>query len=206
MRTQSMGKDKKASVGFSFKIGCICAGIIPWEEGSDIFTLQQVHSNEVYVLTEFTPKSPEADAVITQLRGIKVGVKTADCVPVALLGQKTVGVVHAGWKGLKAGIIEETLKIFEQFEPINSVIAFVGPSAKACCYQVGEDFKKSFIATYYRNGSLFLDTQEEAILRLKRCGVKKLVKLNVCTICHTNWPSHRRDKTKDRIITYAYIE
>jgi len=185
------------------KVGNIHAGIT--REGKGIFTLKQTHSQKVHVLERLTHELIEGDALITQLRGIKIGVKTADCVPIALLGRYTVGVIHAGWRGLKNKIIENTVDVFKSFEPINQVVAFVGPSAKACCYQVGENFKEHFICIHYKNGSFFLDTQEEAIIALKNLGIRRFIKLSSCSICNTKYPSYRRDKTKERLFTYAQI-
>lgn len=186
------------------KVGNIYAGITKEEKG--IFTLKQTHSQKVHVLEKSTYEVIEGDALITQLRGIKIGVKTADCVPVALLGRYTVGVIHAGWRGLKNRIIENTIDIFKSFEPIDQVIAFVGPSAKACCYQVGEDFKEHFICIHYKNGSFFLDTQEEAMMILKNLGISRFIKLSSCSICNIKYPSYRRDRAKERLFTYAQIE
>ncbi|MGC8852592.1 MAG: peptidoglycan editing factor PgeF [Hydrogenobacter sp.] len=185
------------------KVGNIRAGITKNPEG--IFTLKQTHSDKVYLLERLNQEPIEGDAIITQLRGIRIGVKTADCVPIALLGKHTVGVIHAGWRGLKGKIIENTVEMFKSFEKIDEVIAFLGPSAKACCYQVGEEFKEHFVCLHYKNGSFFLDTQEEAIIKLKSLGIRKFIKLSSCSICNVKYPSYRRDKTKERLFTYACI-
>ncbi|WP_245810055.1 peptidoglycan editing factor PgeF [Hydrogenobacter hydrogenophilus] len=185
------------------KVGNIYAGITKNSEG--IFTLKQTHSDKVYLLERLTQELAEGDAIITQLRGVKIGVKTADCVPIALLGKHTVGVIHAGWRGLKGKIIENTIEMLKNFEKIDELTAFVGPSAKACCYQVGEEFKEHFICIHYKNGSFFLDTQEEAITKLKSLGIRRFIKLSSCSICNTKYPSYRRNKTKERLFTYAQI-
>ncbi|MGB9874133.1 MAG: peptidoglycan editing factor PgeF [Hydrogenobacter sp.] len=185
------------------KVGNIHAGITKNSEG--IFTLKQTHSDKVYLLERLIQEPIEGDAIITQLRGIRIGVKTADCVPIALLGKHTVGVIHAGWRGLKGKIIENTIEMLKNFEKIDELTAFVGPSAKACCYQVGEEFKEHFVCLHYKNGSFFLDTQEEAITKLKSLGIRKFIKLSSCSICNVKYPSYRRDKTKERLFTYACI-
>lgn len=201
-----MGESEEANLIFSLRVGNAIVGVKFWEGKEKIFTLKQTHSNKVYVFEKLTHGGVEGDAIITQLKGVRIGVKTADCVPIALLGPFTVGVIHAGWKGLKEGIIEEAIEVFKSFESLKNVVAFVGPSAKACCYQVGTWFKDLFSSIHYKNGSFFLDTQEEAVLRLKKSGIQRFVKLGICTICNLKYPSYRRDKSKDRIITYVYIK
>ncbi|MEZ0360469.1 MAG: laccase domain-containing protein [Hydrogenobacter sp.] len=206
MCTQSIGESEEANLIFFLRVGNAIVGVKFCEGKEKIFTLKQTHSNKVYVFEKLTNGEVEGDAIITQLKGVRIGVKTADCAPIALLGHFTVGVIHAGWKGLKEGIIEEAVEVFKSFEPLKNVVAFVGPSAKACCYQVEAWFKDLFSYIHYKSGSFFLDIQEEAVLRLKKSGIHKFVKLNVCTICNAKYPSYRRDKSKDRIITYVYIK
>ncbi len=198
------GKEsKETDLIFSLKLERARLGIKLWRGDEDIYVPKQVHSNRVILLDNM--ENGEGDAIITTLLNTKIGVKTADCVPIALLGYRTVAVIHAGWRGLKDGIIENTLGMFERFEPLSHAFAFVGPSARACCYKVGKDFEKSFLSVHVKNGSLFLDTQEEAIIKLKREGIRKLLRINVCTICNHRLPSHRRDKTQDRMVTFAEV-
>ncbi len=203
MHTQNLREGKKALI-FSFQTQRARIALKPYEGDKDVLTLKQVHSSRVILLEDFL-EGLEGDAIITQRKGLKIGVKTADCVPIALLGEKTVAVVHAGWRGLKEGILEETIKALKDLEPLENFLAFVGPSAKACCYEVGEEFKELFTSLYFRNSKLYMDTQEEAILRLKGSGIKRLFLYKVCTICHHSLPSHRKDKTKDRILTLAEL-
>lgn len=189
---------------FSLERGRTKVVIKRWEGDKEVLTLNQVHSSKLYVVDAFI-KGLEGDALITQKPGLRIGIRTADCVPIALLGRNTIGVIHAGWRGLKEGIIEKTLEKLSFFEPLENFLAFIGPSAKACCYEVGKEFKELFINLYYRNGKHYMDTQEEALLKLKVMGVKNFYLYKVCTICHSLLPSHRRDKTSSRILTYAEI-
>jgi len=200
-----MGEVKEDNLIFSFKKGNAFLGVKLWEGDKDIYTLKQTHSDRVILLENIKTEQKEGDAIITTLRGVKIGVRTADCVPIALLGSNAVGVIHAGWRGLKSGIIEKAIRVFERFEEIKDLTAFLGPSARACCYQVGEEFKELFLRIHYKNGAFFLDTQEEALAQLKSLGVRKVVRLSSCTICNTKYPSYRRDKTKERLITYAML-
>lgn len=204
MRKKDFRKGKEADLIFSFRKGRARVAIKRWEEDADVLTLRQVHSSKVYLLDDYV-KDLEGDAIITQRLGLKVGVRTADCVPLVLLGSRTVAVVHAGWRGLKEGIVEEVLKRLVELERVEDLLAFVGPSAKACCYQVGEEFKDFFEGLHWRGGRLYMDTQQEVLLRLKKAGVRKFVVYGVCTICHQSLPSYRRDRTQERLLTFAEL-
>lgn len=175
-----------------------------WEKDKDVLTLKQVHSSKVW-LVEDHRKGLEGDALITQKVGLKVGVRTADCVPVALLGEKSVCVIHAGWRGLKEGIVEKAVKELSRLEPVDNFLAFVGPSAKSCCYEVGEEFKKHFKSLYHRSGRNYMDTQEEALLRLKSFGIREFFVYKVCTVCHPYLPSYRKNGTQERLLTFAEL-
>ncbi|MFN3814113.1 MAG: polyphenol oxidase family protein [Aquificaceae bacterium] len=199
----SYKESKEADLIFSLKLEKARLGVKLWRGDEDIYVSKQVHSNRVILFDKM--EDEEGDAIITTLVNTKIGIRTADCVPLAILGYRTVAVIHAGWRGLRDGIIENTLKMFERFEPLSHTVAFVGPSAKACCYKVGKEFEKSFLSLHIKNGSLFLDTQEEAIIKLRRGGIRKFLRLNVCTICNHKLPSYRREKTQDRMVTFAEV-
>lgn len=204
MRKEDFREGKKTNLIFSLKVGRARVVLKRWEGDSDVLTLRQVHSSKVYLL-DGSGGNLEGDAIITQRPGLRIGVRTADCVPIALAGNRTVAVVHAGWRGLKEGIVEEVLRRLSELEKLENFFAFVGPSAKACCYQVGEEFTDFFESLYFKKGRLYMDTQQEAILRLKKGGIRKLFVYNVCTICHHSLPSYRRDRTQERLLTFAEL-
>jgi YfiH family protein len=108
-----------------------------------IYMPVQKHTDTVIEITPTTPMHKTADAVITRMRGLVIGVVTADCVPILLFDPAgmTVGAVHAGWRGTAAGILGKTVsKMAERFgtDPLNLLLA-VGPSIRGCCYEVGAD-------------------------------------------------------------------
>ncbi|WP_448587986.1 polyphenol oxidase family protein [Thermocrinis sp.] len=177
------------------------AGLKLYEPEDGVITLRQVHSDRVVFLEK--EAFSEGDALITQKRNLPIGVKTADCVPIAFLGEGAVGVVHAGWRGIKAGIVERFLERFLKLE--EKPLVFVGPSAKACCYQVGDEFKGDFIFLHYKKGKLFLDTQLEVLERLRKAGINRILVYSQCTICNHKYPSHRRDRTLQRMVLFAML-
>jgi hypothetical protein len=204
MHKANLREGKEAELIYSLRLKRAFVGIRLYEGRKDVLTLRQVHSAVVHFVEEHV-EGLEGDALITQTRGLKIGVRTADCVPVVLVGERTLAVVHAGWRGLKEGIIENTIKTLKELEDIKSFLAFVGPSAKACCYQVGEEFKKHFTMLHYRNSHLYMDTQREALLRLRKGGLERLVLYGVCTVCSQRLPSYRRDRTERRLLTFGKL-
>lgn len=163
----------------------------------------QRHTDIVLKLSSIKDKRRKkvGDAVITNLKGLKIGIKTADCVPIVLIGEDWVGVIHAGWRGLYKGIVEKTIKALRE-EGEEQLFAFVFPSAKACCYEVGEEFRKLFAQNLFeRRGKLYFDPQEEAIKRLHDNRINLKVVFRECTICNKEYPSYRRDRTEERLYT-----
>src|SRR5205085_422861 len=76
----------------------------------------------------------EADGQVTALRGLGLMVLTADCLPVALAGPGAVAVLHAGWRGLAAGILEQGVRALRDLSGDGELQAVIGPGAGPCCY------------------------------------------------------------------------
>jgi YfiH family protein len=125
---------------------------------------RQVHSAACVVATEpwHPAEAPEADAVVTERRGLAVSVLTADCVPV-LLADREAGVVaaaHAGWRGTLAGIVESTLSAMVDLGArLERISAAIGPAISADSYEVGPEFKAAFIERDARNAIYFEDRE-----------------------------------------------
>lgn len=204
MHRAHISEGKEAPLIFSLRLPTAFLSIKDLQGNERVLTLKQTHSDAFHVVEDFV-ECLEGDALLTQRRGLPLGVRTADCVPLVLVGKRTLGVVHAGWRGLRANIIEKVFGAFVELEGDKPYFAFVGPSAKACCYKVGKEFKENFLALHIRNTELYMDTQEEATLRLRRLGIKRLFVYGVCTVCSYRLPSYRRDKTQRRLLTYAYL-
>ncbi|MDZ7673653.1 MAG: polyphenol oxidase family protein [Acidimicrobiales bacterium] len=101
--------------------------------------LRQVHGARVVVVdTPGQHAGEEADAAVTRTSGAVLAVHTADCVPVLFRGGGVVGAAHAGWRGLMAGVLGETLDAMEQLGA-RRITAHVGPHIRANCYEFGED-------------------------------------------------------------------
>ncbi len=123
---------------------------------------RQVHGHAVLVVDD-GPRPQElqdADAIVTSLRGTACAVQVADCVPILLAGgsvvrrfegsartAQTVGAVHAGWRGTAAGIASEAVRALARLgaDP-STMVAAIGPSIRACCYQVDARVRDAFAA------------------------------------------------------------
>ncbi|RLJ69907.1 hypothetical protein BCF55_0166 [Hydrogenivirga caldilitoris] len=208
MRRENYRESKEAQgLRYSSKVkGKLIEVKTQWEEHPKLYLPIQKHTNRVITLTSFPYPPIIGDAVVTNLRGVEVGVRTADCVPLVLVGEDWVGIAHIGWRGLASGIIEHVLKRLNLYENTEKLFAFIGPAAKSCCYEVGEEFKNLFpnLLTV-REGRLFMDMQKAVIEELKNLGVKNFGLIEKCTVCSEELPSYRRDKTKERLLTSVLI-
>lgn len=137
-----------------------------------------------------TRELAEADGQATAMRDVGVMVLTADCLPVALGCGDAVAMLHAGWRGLAAGVLEEGVRALRQLGGGGEMAAVIGPGAGACCYEVGADVHAA-IAAGARAGPI--DLSAIARERLQRMGVAHVCELRVCTICDTRFFSHRRE-------------
>ena len=139
---------------------------------------------------------PDADALWTEEPDVALVVLTADCVPILLADPsgRRIGVVHAGWRGLVAGVIEETVG---SLGSPDKLAAFIGPSIGPCCYEVGEDVAASAVerlgeAIRRRGDRTHLDLWRSANMALARSGVREVWPAALCTRCEPDrFYSHR---------------
>ena len=142
---------------------------------------RQVHGTRVVVDAD---SIEEADGQVTTAPGVAAMVLVADCLPVALAGPGRVAMVHAGWRGLAAGVLEAGV------EATGAVAAAIGPGIGPCCYEVGDDVRAVF-GTSERT----LDLKAIARARLEAAGVRDIDDCGLCTSCDAErFFSHRRDR------------
>jgi YfiH family protein len=138
-------------------------------------------------------RSPiEADGHATCIPGIGVMALTADCLPVALGAGGAVAMVHAGWRGLAAGVLEEGVRALGELGGADDVAAIIGPGAGPCCYEVGEEVHAAF-AGAHRSGR-YIDLKALARDRLRAAGVAGVQDVAACTICDERFFSYRRER------------
>jgi len=175
---------------------------------SKVAQLKQIHSGDVIVLNDIEThrNSTEGDALVTNLRGIGIGVRTADCVPILLTDHKksVIAAVHAGWRGTYLEIALNTLKMIESSFGITpgELTAVIGPSIKSCCYEIGEDVAGRFYDKFQDtdlyiseigNSKYLLDLSKANKLMLQSAGLEEIEILDICTKCEDNFYSYRRE-------------
>ncbi len=176
--------------------------------------VKQVHGTAVIDATRATPDA-EADGVVTQSPGPVCAVMTADCLPVFLSDRagKSVGIAHAGWRGLAAGIVENVVQAMGV--PSRDIIAYIGPGIGAHRYEVGEDVRKAFVdrdpaaARSFaprQGGKYLVDLYGLARQRLAAAGVAGIHGGGFCTASEERFFSFRRDETTGRMASLIWLE
>ena len=134
----------------------------------------------------------EADALITAEPDLCLSVAVADCVPVALVGEREIGMVHSGWRGTLAGVSGKAARELGG----SGIRAYIGPSIRRCCYEVSEDLANKFAAEFGDEAvsGRYLSLQDAIRLDLEAAGVE-VHDLELCSGCRTDlFYSHRKEK------------
>ena len=161
----------------------------PWER---FCYGRQVHGTTVRRATE--PPSAERpytqeDGQATALADAAAIVFVADCLPVLLAAEGAVAALHCGWRPLAGGIIEEGIAALREVGGTGPITAAIGPGARGCCYEVGEEVHAHFAAYDARNGR----NLDLAAVAAKQLGDVEILDTGLCTICDERFFSHRRD-------------
>ncbi len=156
----------------------------------------QVHGTHVQRLLDYDgsrghPATLDADAHATALPELGVMALAADCLPVALGCVGAVAIVHAGWRGLAAGVLEQGVRAVRELGGAGQIGAVIGPSAGACCYEVGPEVHRALGEEHRRGPNADLPAVARA--RLAAAGVTDVRVLGACTICDERFFSHRRE-------------
>ena len=163
----------------------------------------QVHGTRVAHASE--PSLGEADAVVATDAGTAVGIVTADCVPVLATTGSAVVAIHAGWRGLAAGVIEVGVAALREAAPGQAVRAAIGPHIGACCYEVDAPVwtglqdrfgaRVGTVLTATRPGHARIDLGALARAALEGAGVEEVgLAQAACTQCDAErFESYRRD-------------
>jgi YfiH family protein len=146
----------------------------------------------------------EADGQATALRGVGTMVLTADCLPVVLGSERAVAALHAGWRGLAAGVLEEGIRALRELggalalaedtgegDADGEIVAVIGPGAGVCCYEVGEEVHAAFGGVHRDDRRI--DIKAIARDRLEAAGVAEVRDVGACTICDERFFSYRRE-------------
>lgn len=178
------------------------------------FWLEQTHTN-ICVNVTTRNASPNADASITRNKQIPLAILTADCVPIVICNQQgdEIAAIHAGWKGLVSGIIENTVRQFTS--PAADYLAWIGPAICQNCYATGSDVQNQFINKYIflkeafneRNEKIYANLPKIANLILNNLGISKVYLANTCTYEENDkYYSYRRQAITGRIATIIWFQ
>lgn len=180
--------------------------------------LRQVHGNRAVVLggSDFAAGEPRADAVITRTPGTVCAVRTADCLPVLLCHRdgNEIAAVHAGWRGLAAGIVDATVEALSA-RP-EELLAWLGPAISKAAFEVGDEVREAFDAAGFdvtahfagnARGRWQADLFGLAAERLSALGVGSIHGERLCTFADPErFYSYRRDGETGRLISFVYLQ
>jgi YfiH family protein len=179
-----------------------------------LIVLDQIHSeigicvDDISLQNRYNFLDFQGDFLVTSKKNIGLVVLTADCIPLVLYDerQNVVSIVHAGWKGAFAGVVEQALGVMQKKyqSKLQDIKAFFGPAARACCYQVTQEFVDQFQkkfgtipAFFYRDNTIYFDNSLFLQQNLKKFGILES-NMNfenaLCTICNAEFCSFRREK------------
>ncbi|WP_103984926.1 MULTISPECIES: peptidoglycan editing factor PgeF [unclassified Methylobacterium] len=160
-----------------------------------LVSLYQVHSADVVTVeAPFAAERPKADAMVTRIPGLALGIATADCGPILFADPENgvVGAAHAGWKGALTGVIGATVSAMEALGARRSrIVAVLGPTIGQASYEVGPDFvarfgsdapgMERFLGPGTRPGHAQFDLPGFILARLGEAEIGEATALNLCT-------------------------
>jgi polyphenol oxidase len=167
-----------------------------------LILMNQTHSNKIIEIKKNNyNRKINADAMITRIKGVALGVVTADCVPIIIYesNNKIIGCVHAGWKGAINKIIENTISKIRRINSNNKIFASIGPCIGKKSYEVGFNFYKKFITLSRKNKKYFSKkNKNKKLFNLRKYVADKLIDLEV-EVDHVN---HDTFKEKNNFFSY----
>lgn len=174
--------------------------------------LKQTHGTDCVIAEESSNRN--ADAAITRSPKYPLVILTADCLPIMLCNVQgtEIAAIHAGWKGLAHGIIENTLSKMDS--PGSEILAWIGPSICQKCYEVGDEVYQKFTQTYPLTKQTFKPVNEKWLANLPQMaeivlhskGVNSVYQSQLCTFELKNeLYSYRRTSQTGRIATLIWF-
>lgn len=203
----------RASLDLALRPGAESEAIQNWARVADavgfdpahVVLLHQIHGADV--LEAHVPTGPTAvlglaDAVITDVPGLLLAIRTADCVPVLLAAPGAVGAAHAGWRGVAAGVVPNAVHALCRLAGCapDAVIAAIGPHIGPDAYEVGPEVVAGIArsvpeAVFVRTGRSrpHVDLRAAVVHQLAEAGVRTIDHVDRCTSRDPAFFSHRRD-------------
>jgi len=185
--------------------------------------LDQVHRNTIRLIDKIPRRRLRGDALVTRLPEVFLIIKTADCLPIFLIDEskRVVAGVHCGWRSTEKRMAQCAVRAMEEnygCRPAD-LLAGLGPSIGAACYEVGEEVVRAFECAGHppdcfrphprSRGKYFLDLALANRRQLEAEGVrpKNIISLDVCTHCDSRLLSYRRDSDKKaRLLNFIGVK
>lgn len=185
--------------------------------------LNQVHGVAVYDADNDAEQDNTADAAVTTRADRVLAIMTADCLPVVLADTQgaVIGAAHAGWRGLCAGVLEETVKLMQRKlvqtgNYSQAIRAWIGPAISYDCFEVGEEVLQAFsqedpaVAQFFKPhpshpNKWFADLPTIAKYRLRAVGIEEIELSGYCTFQEAKlFYSYRREAPTGRLATFVW--
>ena len=165
-------------------------------------TVHQVHGG-VVLEAEGPGSLGKADSIYTSRSGLPIAAFTADCLAVVLEADRGVGIAHAGWRGVAAGVVDN-LRATMEAAGWNLLRSAIGPGIGPCCFEVGPEVAARFPANVSTTtwGTTSVDLAGAVASRL---GGLEVWSAEACTRCSDEFFSHRRDATPARMAGIAWL-
>ena len=175
--------------------------------------LEQTHSTDCVIAEEDMNRT--ADAAITRSNNHPLAIMTADCLPIVFCNQSgtEIAAVHAGWRGLAFGILENTLAKMQSAP--ETLMAWIGPAICPTCYEIGDEVHQTFSSRYPFTKKTFItkgshryaDLPVMAALILKSKGISAVFQSGACTFERNDeFYSYRREAQTGRMATLIWIK
>lgn len=185
-----------------------------WNQQPGLASLHQIHSNVCLYVTGGSGRVGQGDALMTDAPGVRLGVRTADCIPVLLVDTRSraVAAVHAGWRGTSQHICAKTVAAMRrQFgSRPEDLAAAIGPGIGPCCYEVGAEVAVQFRDVFPERSDLdraaHLDLPEANRRGLLSAGLRPdhIWVARLCTFCSGDeFYSWRRERNEPRRMVAA---
>lgn len=168
-------------------------------------TIKQVHGDAVLKIDEAPTQYLEGDALITDQKGLPIGVMTADCVPILIEDKRTgaIAAIHAGWRGTAKRIVQRTVEALarEYGSQPEDLLAAIGPAIGDCCYEIGPEVVAELAklpgkdqCLTQREGKTYADLKAFNRHLLQESGVTEIDQTEFCTRCNEElFYSYRRN-------------
>ena len=167
-----------------------------------LILMKQTHSSKVIEIKKNNyNRKINSDAIITKVKGLALGVLTADCVPIIIYDFKNeiVGCIHAGWKGAFSGIIKNTVNKIKKLNSNNQIFASIGPCIGHKSYEVDLNFYKKFLNKSRKNKKYFSHkNKNKKLFNLRKFVADKLIELKV-KVDHV-----KHDTFKEKMNFFSY--